>query len=173
MTLRNKRRMISSSKGVGLKRIKFEPSALDEIKNAITKSDSRGLIKRGVIIIKKKKGSSRARARKKLVQKRKGRQKGKGSRKGKRTARLPRKRAWINKIRAQRNLLKELRSREIITKKVFSTVYKKTKGGFFRSRRHIKTYLGEHNLISENKTKPENKVGGEKTKRERPKEDKQ
>jgi len=173
MTLRNKRRMISSSKGVGLKRIKFESSALDEIKNAITKSDSRGLIKRGVIVIKKKKGSSRARARKKIVQKRKGRQKGKGSRKGKRTARLPRKRSWINKIRAQRNLLKELRSKEIITKKVFNTVYKKTKGGFFRSRRHIRTYLGEHNLISEKKTRPESNSKEEKAKGEKSRRDKQ
>jgi large subunit ribosomal protein L19e len=150
VNLKKKRRMLRSLTGVGSKRIKFDPSAASEIKNAITKSDSRGLIKSGIIVIKTKHGSSRARARKKLSQKRKGRQKGWGSRKGSRRARLPGKEEWMDKIRAQRTFLRELRESGIITKKVFREIYRKSKGGFFRSRRHIKIYLQEHELFSQN-----------------------
>jgi large subunit ribosomal protein L19e len=127
-------------------RIKFDPERLDEIKEAITKVDIKSLIKDNAISRKPVNNTSRFRARKKIVQKRKGRQKGAGSRKGKVTARLPKKRRWINRIRIQREFLKYLRDKEFIDKKVCRDLYLKCKGGFFRSKRHLKLYIDEHGL---------------------------
>lgn len=148
MNLKNKKRMIASFYGVSPKRVKLEPEGLDEIKSAITKSDSLGLVKRRVVIISQKDGHSRSRARKRIKQRRKGRQKGQGARKGTHSARVHSKDVWMNAIRTQRAFIKELREKGLISKQVFKEMYLKAKGGFFRSRRHIKIFLEEHNMIS-------------------------
>jgi len=44
--------------------------------------------------------------------------------------------------------LKELREKSLIDKKIYRDTYRKSKGGFFRSRRHIKIYMDENNLWS-------------------------
>jgi large subunit ribosomal protein L19e len=129
------------------KRVWFDPTSLDEIKEAITKVDVRSLINKGIIKRKSIKGVSKARARKRKEQRRKGRQKGDGSKKGKRTARLPKKSAWIGKIRIQRKFLKTLRDAKLIDPKIYRELYRKSSGGFFRSKRHIKLYIDEHELI--------------------------
>ena len=133
------------------KKIHFNEEMLEEIKEAITKADIRGLIKKNAVIVEPIRGISRVRARKTLVQKSKGRQKGKGSRKGKKTARMPRKRSWILRIRKQRVFLKELRKENLIEKGNFRDLYLKAKGGFFRSKRHLKIYINEHNIIKNEK----------------------
>ncbi len=130
------------------KRISLDISRLDDIKEAITKADIRSLVSEGVIKKKPSKSTSRVRARKIAMQKRKGRRKGFGKRKGKKTARLPKKEAWINRIRTQRKFLKELRNKGIISSAVYQQLYMKSKGGFFRSKRHIKLYIEEHGLVS-------------------------
>ena len=123
------------------KRVIFDIERLEEIKEAITKADLRGLIKDKAISSKPIKGISRGRARKRQEQRRKGRQKGHSSKKGKKTARLPKKKKWIIKIRNQRNFLKELKDKKIINKRMNSDLRSKAKGGFFRSKRHIKIFL--------------------------------
>ncbi len=125
----------------GKKRIKFNPEMLTDIKEAITKADIRNLISGRVIIKEKKKGISRARIRK--------RHPGQGSRKGKKTARLKPKRVWMNKIRLQRKLIRELKEKGLIDKKTFRELYLKSKGGFFRSKAHMKLYIREKGLIIE------------------------
>ena len=127
-------------------KIWLDPSRLDEIKEAITKIDVRNLINQDVIKRKPYVGTSRFRARKRLIQKRKGRRKGLGSRKGKKTARLPRKEKWISKIRLQRKFLKNLKAKGVISKGSYHDIYLKSKGGFFRSKRHLKVYIEEHGL---------------------------
>ncbi len=109
--------------------------------------DVRSLIKDGAIKALPVRGVSRFQARKIAIQKSKGRRKGHGSRKGKRTARLPKKLSWIRTIRPQRILLKNLRNKELISKSTYQKNYLRAKSGFFRSRRHIKLFLEEHNLI--------------------------
>ncbi|MEM2139196.1 MAG: 50S ribosomal protein L19e, partial [Candidatus Woesearchaeota archaeon] len=94
-----------------------------------------------------KKGISKARIRKAKQQRQKGRRIGQGSRKGKATARSNPKRVWINKIRLQRSFLKDLKSKGKITQQVYKDLYLKSKGGFFRSLRHIKLYLTERKLV--------------------------
>ncbi len=155
-------------------KVKFEEDRLEDIKEAITKADIRALIIDKAISRKKKKGISRARARKRGIQRRKGRQKGYGSRKGKKTARLPKKKNWMNRVRLQRSFLKELKEKKLIDNKNFRDLYRKSKGGFFRSKRHIKIYLEEHDLIKKKKEKVVKKkeVKEEKKKEETKKEDK-
>jgi large subunit ribosomal protein L19e len=101
--------------------------------------------------IKPKRGSSKVRHRKKLKQKRKGRRSGEGSRKGKKTSRFPRKKEWMLTVRIQRGFIKKLRDKKLIDSATYRNLYRKAKGGFFRSKRHIKLYIGEQNLIKNGK----------------------
>ncbi|MBU0628308.1 MAG: 50S ribosomal protein L19e [Nanoarchaeota archaeon] len=142
MDLSNQKRLAADLCKCSPKRIRFDEDRLEDIKEAITKVDIRGLINDNAITKLNKRGVSRVRARKRLVQRRKGKQKGPGARKGSRGARLTSKRAWINKVRAQRQLLNALKGKTI-DKKLYRELYLKSKGGFFRSKRHIKIHLEE------------------------------
>ena len=128
-------------------RVRFDTERLEDIKGAITKTDVRGMISAGAIREEPIIGISKFRARKTKAQKRKGRQKGHGSRKGRWTARQPQKGFWIRAIRAQRDLIKTLKEKKLITPADFRMLYAKAKGGFFRSTRHIKLYLEENSII--------------------------
>ncbi|MBN2368537.1 50S ribosomal protein L19e [Candidatus Woesearchaeota archaeon] len=129
------------------KKVKIDNTKREEVKEAITRVDLKSLIKDGVIAIKQEKGVSRGRARKNKSQKVRGRKKGHGSRKGKANARLPDKEKWMAKIRLQRSFLKELKTSGKLSNENYKDLYRKSKGGFFRSKRHIKLYITEHNLI--------------------------
>lgn len=128
-------------------KVLFDTERLSEIKEAITKADIKSLVGTGALSIRHSPGSSRVRARKILKQKVKGLRKGHGSRKGRATARLGKKTTWINKIRKQRALLKRLREGNKLEASVYRNLALKAKGGYFRSERHLKTYVQEHNLI--------------------------
>jgi len=132
-------------------KVKFAADALADIKKAITRSDLRGLIAVGSIKKSKENAHSRAGARKNAAQKRKGRQKGHGSLKGGKNSVISKKEKWMAKIRAQRKLLKDLREKGLITPQNYRLLYAKSKGGYFRNRRHIKLYLTEQHLIEEKK----------------------
>lgn len=127
-------------------RVWFNPSSLEDIKEAITRQDIRLLIKKGAIKKKQKKGISKVRSKKKKLQKKKGRQKGHGSRKGKKTARLPKKEAWMMKIRAQRKVLRMLKEKNLLDEKTYRRLYRKATGGVFRSKKHLMLYINDHNL---------------------------
>ena len=146
MNLRNKRIIVSKILKVGLDRVWLDPNRMTDIKDAITRDDLRKLIANGAILVKQKRGVSRSRVRITIIQRKKGRRSGPGSKRGKQTARLGRKESWINKIRAQRELFSTLLRNKIITKGTYRYLRAKAKGGFFRSRRHIKLFLTEHNL---------------------------
>jgi len=133
------------------KRVKFEKERLTDIKESITKSDIRGLIKDKVIKKKQKKGISNVRSKRNLKQKQKGKRRGKGSRKGTKKTRENSKRKWINQIRLLRGILKTLKLREMIEKNVYRQLYEKAKGGYFRSKRHMKIYIEERGLLKKNK----------------------
>ncbi len=124
----------------------LDPSRLDEIKDAITKVDIKSLIKDKAIKSKKIRGISKYRTRKNKQQKAKGRRRGFGSIKGGKHARLSKKKGWINRVRVQRRFLQNLRDKNIINKASYRSLYMKSKGGFFRSKRHIKIYMEEHSI---------------------------
>ncbi len=141
------RRLAAQILKCGENRIRFDPASLEDIKEAITKTDIRSLINNDAISKKRLVNTSKFWARKTKIQKSKGKQKGFGSRKGKKTARLAPKRVWINKIRLQRDYIKSLRNSKIITSTAYHELYMKSKGGFFRSIRHLKLFTEERGLI--------------------------
>lgn len=147
MRLTVQKRLASQILNCSEKKVWVDPERLEEIREAITKQDLRDLVARGLISRKRPPQHSRGRARINIIQKRKGRRRGIGKRKGMVTARNPKKTTWIARVRAQRLLLMDLREKGIVDRKACSDLLKKIKGGFFRSRRHIKLYLSEHKLL--------------------------
>ena len=164
MKLTTQRRIAASLLKCGKNRVRYDPERLNEIKEAITKADLRGLISTGAIFKNISHGISSFRKKQILKQKRKGRRKGQGSRKGKKTARLSRKKLWQNKIRAQRKLLRKLKEKKLITPQIFRELYYKAKGGYFRNVRHIKLYLEEHKLIQNEKKVQKTRTSTKKSK---------
>lgn len=146
MKLDTQKRLAAAILKCSPKRIKFDPARLQDIKEAITKADLKELIGEKSITRVPARGVSRGRARARAEQRRKGLQKGPGSRKSKITARITKKDAWIKKIRIQRDFVKELRDKKIIAPETYKNLYRKVKGGFFRSKRHIKLYIEENEL---------------------------
>ena len=128
---------------VGIQRVWLDPERMGEIKEALTRGDIKKLISNGLIRSKPKTGISRGRARKLLSQKRKGRRTGIGSRKGKAGVRQDLKAQWVSKIRLQRELFKALKDKKLISIPTYRLLRQKSKGGFFRSPRHVKLYLTE------------------------------
>ena len=147
MKLKLQKRLASVVLKCSPKRIVFDTSSLEEIKKSIRKADIRNLVSEGIINKSPAKGVSRGRARYHQVQVSKGRRRGHGSRKGKKSARLNSKGIWINKIRAQRAVLRYLQEKDQISTSIFRELYLKSKGGFFRSKRHLLLYIKEHNLV--------------------------
>lgn len=147
MDLKVQKRLVSSLKKCSPRRVKLDSERLEDIKESITRKDIASLIKDRAIIVRQKTGSSRVRARRRKVQKAKGRQKGHGSRKGSTNARSSQKAAWINRIRKQKRLLKQLRDKKMVTTRVYRKLYGLAKGGYFRSLGHIKGYIKDQELI--------------------------
>ena len=129
------------------KKVQFDTDRLSDVKEAITKADVRAMIKQGAIKAKPVRGVSKVRAKKIKQQKRKGRQKGSGSRKGKFSARSDPKLVWMRTVRAQRKFLKELKDKDLLVPGSFWELYRKSKGGFFRSIRHIKLFIKEKGMV--------------------------
>ncbi|MDD5417360.1 MAG: 50S ribosomal protein L19e [Candidatus Nanoarchaeia archaeon] len=141
MNFKLQKRLAKELLDVGESKIFIDSSHKDEIKDAITKADVRNLIKKGYIYAKKENKRSRARARTRHEQKVKGRRKGLGKRKGRKTARLGRKEAWMDRVRPQRELLKKIKVSGSVPKENWKKLYSMVKGGFFRSRAHLKLYI--------------------------------
>ncbi len=146
MNLRSQRRMAADILKCGVHRVWIDPERMDEVARAQTKDDIRRLIKEGVIKKKPIKGQSRVRARKRHEQRKKGRQRGPGRRKGAKGARMPRKRQWIQRIRAIRRELRKLRDEGKIDRSTYRKLYMMAKGGYFRDRSHLLMYIEEHDL---------------------------
>jgi large subunit ribosomal protein L19e len=135
--LANQRRLAAELLKVGHGRVWMDPASQEELEDAVTRQDVRSAIKAGVIRAKPIRGTSRVRARRFALERAKGRHSGAGSRRGTPFARLPRKERWIRRIRAQRDLLQELRGAKKIPPKVYRAFYRRAKGGMFRSRAHL------------------------------------
>ena len=138
-------------------KVVFREDALAEIKEAITRSDLRGLIAVGKVGIRKTNQQSRGRARKVAAQKAKGRQKGRGSKKGSATSIVSRKQKWMCKVRVQRKFLRLLREKGVLSATDYRVLYLKSKGGFFRNKRHIKLYIEENKLAKQVEKKEDKK----------------
>lgn len=143
MDVKNQRRIAASILKVGQGRVWLDPEDSEAIEAAVTREDVRKLIRAGAIQRKQEKGISRYRTRKLRAQKKKGRRSGHGSRRGKKFARLPRKRRWISAIRPIRRRLVELKDSKKIDTRTYRKLYLMAKGGMFRSKAHLETYIKE------------------------------
>ena len=144
MNLRNQRRMAAEILKCGLNRVWIHPDRMEDVADAITRSDIRVAIDSGAIRKLPIRGVSRGRARYHHAQKKKGRRRGHGSRRGTAKARNPKKRAWIRTIRPIRERLRELKNEGKIDVSTYRAFYKKAGGGMFKSKAHL-----EHHLRSE------------------------
>jgi large subunit ribosomal protein L19e len=139
--LSNQKRLAAKVLGCGVHRVWMDPEASADIAVAITREDIRGLIASGSIKAEAVKGVSRGRARDRDAKRKYGHRKGHGSRKGRKGARNPRKEQWMKKIRAIRRRLKELRADGTLDKSTYCKVYRKAKGGEYRSLAHMESHL--------------------------------
>ncbi len=146
MSLTTQRTLAADILKSGTNRIWLDPEHLTEVQEALTREDIKKLIQNGFIRIKQKKGVSRGRARHTLKQKRKGRRQGIGSRKGRSGVRQNLKEQWVSKIRLQRELFTQLKDKKLISISTYRLLRQKSKGGFFRSPRHVKLFLTEKTL---------------------------
>ncbi|MEM2182591.1 MAG: 50S ribosomal protein L19e [Candidatus Bathyarchaeia archaeon] len=146
LSLRSQRRMAAEILGVGEERVWIDPERIEEVEAAITREDIKRLIHEGVIRKVKEKGVSRARARIIHEKKKRGKRRGVGSRSGSMKARVDPDRVWVEKIRALRRRLRELKEKRIITTRVYRQLYLKAKAGVFRSIADLHRYIEVHGL---------------------------
>ncbi|UCG69985.1 MAG: 50S ribosomal protein L19e [Thermoplasmata archaeon] len=149
MDLKNQRRLASEILGCGENRVWIDPTRMEDVGEAITRSDVRRLIDSKAIKAKQKVGVSRGRARYLQGQKRKGKRRGHGSRKGSKKARTPKKRAWINTIRPIRAQLMMYRKEGRIDSATYRKLYRRAKGGMFKSKARLDAHLRSEGLLKE------------------------
>lgn len=147
MDLKSQKTIASRILKCGKSRVWLDPSRSADISEAITAADVKRLVNDGVIKALPKTGVSTYRKKKLAEQKRKGRRKGIGSRKGRSKARAPKKRLWAKRIRAIRQLLRDLKKDAYIDNRSYRTMYMKAKSGFFRNKAHIMIYLERNDML--------------------------
>ncbi|MCW4049253.1 MAG: 50S ribosomal protein L19e [Candidatus Bathyarchaeota archaeon] len=146
MNLRSQRRLAAAVLGCGVNRVYINPEYIDEVSMAITREEIRKLVKDNAIKALPENSPSRGRARVLAKKKKKGRRIGPGSKKGKKYSIVSRKTRWMNRIRAQRKKLMDLREKRIIAVSTYRSLYRKAKGGEFRSVAELERYINDKNL---------------------------
>jgi len=144
--LRSQRRLAAQILKVGQDRVWIDPNRIEDVEAAITREEIRKLIHEGVIKPLKEKGVSRARARMVHEKKKKGLRKGPGSKSGAAKAKVSKKEAWMNRIRALRKRLRELKAQKIITESTYRKLYVMAKSGRFTSVADMERYIKAHDL---------------------------
>jgi len=146
MNLSSQRRLAAEVLGIGQNRIWINPEKIDEVEMAITRAEIRKLIADGTIKANELKTTSRYRARKLSEKKQTGRRIGPGTKKGKQYSIISEKTRWINRIRSLRKKLMEMREKRVITVNTYRTLYRKAKGGEFRTIAELERHISEQRL---------------------------
>lgn len=131
MNLKNKKSLARRTLNVGKERIVFLKSRLEEIKDAITKQDIKDLKNDGAIIVKDIKG------RKKNVKKSKKRGIGKVKKKVNK-----RKQQYVIMTRKLRKYVSEMKKQGRLSGEDAIEIRKRIRNKKFRSKAHLKEYIG-------------------------------
>lgn len=150
MTIATVRRLAADIMNVGRNKVKISPDGLKEAEGALTRSDVKGLIEKGIITKLRPAGraSTARRARR-----------GRGRRRG---TPLDSKEVWMQKVRAQRRFLSMLLSSGVLEKGSRREIYMKVKSGIFRNKRAMLLYLKENKLVPEDYEIPKGEAPAEK-----------
>jgi large subunit ribosomal protein L19e len=146
MDLKTQRRLAARILKTGRNRVYFDPEALEDIDEAVTRDDVRRLIADGAISPRPIIGTSRHRARKRVLQRKKGRQTGHGKRSGTKNARSSKKRRWISTIRALRTRLRSMKESGDLDTRTYRKYYRMAKSGMFKSKAHMEAYIKDHGV---------------------------
>jgi len=139
MSIKLTKRVASDLMKRGVSSIRIKNDAFADASKAITRDDVRALIKDGKIYALKPKHNISARGKLLNIKRSKGRRRGIGSRKGTRKARKGVE--YKKLVRAQRRVIKSLKSEKLITNDVFKKFYALVKGGTFTSKVTLLNYI--------------------------------
>ena len=131
MNLNKKKPLAARTLRIGKKRVVFLQPSLNEIKEAITKQDIRDLQKEGAILIKETKG-------RKKIKKKKKRSPGNIRKKVNK-----RKQEYVIMTRKLRKYVTEMKKQGKLSNEEVVDIKKKIRNRIFRSKMHLKEYIGE------------------------------
>jgi large subunit ribosomal protein L19e len=136
--LRTQKRIAAQVLGIGESRVWVNPDAATDVAQAMTREDVRGLIEQGLIQEKPKTVPSRQRAKERVKLRRRRKGVSHGKRKGTAGGRKSSKDKWMEKVRAQRRFLQDIKSKKIIAPGVYRKYYLRAKGGSYETLRQMK-----------------------------------
>jgi len=146
LSLRSQRRIAAQILKVGTNRVWINPERIEDVEVAITREEIRRLIHEGAIKPASKRGVSHVRARILHEKKKKRLRRGPGSRKGSSGARVTKKEAWMQRIRAQRKTLREWKANRALVEGGYRQLYMISGSGAFSSIADMERYAKTHGL---------------------------
>ncbi len=146
MSLRSQRRIAAQVLRVGANRVWINPERLEDVEVAITREEIRKLIHEGAIRPESKTAISRARARILQKKKRDGLRRGPGTKSGSSRAKITKKQAWMQKIRALRRTLSKWETDRALTEGAYRQLYGVAGSGAFSSIADMERFAKAHGL---------------------------